>query len=127
MGWQLLYDLSKLAVTDISEVFQSTTVYLFCSDIGLEFGIRKCGVLVMKRGKAITTDGIELPDGQMMKDIEENGYKYLGILEMDKFKDVEMKKAFTTEYYRRLGLVLDSKLNGRNKITAINTWAIADL
>ena len=38
-----------------------------------------------------------------------------------------MKEAFTTEYYRRLGLVLDLKLNGRNKITAINTWAVADL
>ena len=52
----------------------------------MEFGIRKCGVLVMKRGKVIATDGIELPGGQVMKDIEENGYKYLWILEMDKIK-----------------------------------------
>ena len=52
------------------------TVYLFSSDIGMEFGIGKCGVLVMQRGKAIATDGIELLDGQVMKDIEENGYKY---------------------------------------------------
>ena len=62
------------------------TVYLFSSDVGMEFGIRKCGVLVMKKGKAIATDGIELPDRQVVKDIEENGYKYLGILEMDKIK-----------------------------------------
>ena len=55
-------------------------------------------VLVMQRGKAIATDGIELLDGQVMKDIEENGYKYLGILEMDKIKEVEIKEAFTTEY-----------------------------
>ena len=55
------------------------TVYLFSSDIGMEFAISKCGVFVMQRGKATATDGIELPHGQVMKDIEENGYKYLGI------------------------------------------------
>ena len=105
----------------------ANTVYLFSNDIGMEFGIGKFGVLVMQRGKVVATDGTELPDGQVIKDIEENGYKCLGILEMDKIKEVEMKEAFTTEYYRRLGLVLDSKLNGRNKITAINTWAVAVL
>ena len=31
----------------------------------------------------------------------------------------------TKEYKRRLGLILKSKLNGRNKITAMNTWAVA--
>ena len=49
------------------------------------------------------------------------------ILEMDKIKEVEMKEALITEYYGRLGLVLDSKLNGRNNITAMNTWAVAVL
>ena len=29
------------------------------------------------------------------------------------------------EYYRRLRLVLKSKLNGRNKFQAINTWAVS--
>ena len=29
------------------------------------------------------------------------------------------------EYKRRLRLTLKSKLNGRDKITAINTWAVA--
>ena len=29
-------------------------------------------------------DGIRLPDGQDMKDIEETGYTYLGILKTDK-------------------------------------------
>ena len=37
----------------------------------------------------------------------------------------EMKKKITKEYYRRLKLVLKSKLNGRNIILAINTWAVA--
>ena len=29
----------------------------------------------------INSDGIKLPDGRVMNDIEENGYKYLRVLE----------------------------------------------
>ena len=103
------------------------TVYMLSKDIGMEFGLKKCGVLIMKRGKVVTMDGIRLPDGGVMKEIDEHGYKYLGIIEMDKIKEKEMKDAFTKEYKRRLKLVLKSKLNGRFKIMAINTWAVAVL
>ena len=34
-----------------------------------------------------------------------------------------MKNKFRNEYYRRAKLILNSKLNGRNKIMALNTWA----
>merc|ERR1712080_4637 len=37
------------------------TVRIFSTDIGMEFGISKCAVLVMKRGKMSNCDGIELP------------------------------------------------------------------
>ena len=60
------------------------TVYIFSEDIGMQFGIKKCGVLIMERGKVIRIDGIRLPDGQDMKDIDEFDYTYLGILETDK-------------------------------------------
>ena len=77
----------------------------------------------MERRKGIKTDGIRLPDGQHMKDIDETAYTYLGILETDKIKKKEMKEKFSKEYLRRLRLMLSSKLSGRNKIMAINTWA----
>ena len=76
----------------------------------------------MERGKVIRTYGIRLPDGQHMKDSDETGYTYLGILETDKIKEKEMKEKFSKEYLRRLRLILRSKLNGRNKIMAVNTW-----
>ena len=76
----------------------------------------------MERGKINRTDGIRLLDGQHMKDIDETGYTYLGILETDKIKEKEMKEKFSREYLRRLRLILRSKLNGRNKIMAVNTW-----
>ena len=58
------------------------TVHIFNEDIDMEFGIKKCGVLIMGRGK-IRTDDIRLPDRQDLKDADETCYTYLGILETD--------------------------------------------
>ena len=59
------------------------TVYKFSEDIGMEFGIEKCGVLVLKRRKVdkVKSRGLNLPNGKLMKTIDEERYKYLGILE----------------------------------------------
>ena len=38
-----------------------------------------------------------------------------------------MKDKFRNEYFRRAKLILKSKLNGRNKIMALNTWAVSIL
>ena len=59
------------------------TVKIFSEDIKMEFGLPKCGVLIMKRGKVVKSNGISMSDENMMKNIEEGGYKYLGILETD--------------------------------------------
>ena len=92
------------------------TAHIFSEEIGMQFGIKKCGVLIMERGKVIRTDGIRLPDGQHIKDIDEIGYLYLTILETDKIKEKEMKEKFSREYMQRLRLILRSKLNGKNKL-----------
>ena len=38
------------------------TVRIFSTDIGLEFGIEKCAMLTLKRGKVGASNGIKLPD-----------------------------------------------------------------
>ena len=101
------------------------TVHILSTDMGMEFGIRKCGLLILKKGKIVRHQGIELPNGETMKEVEQEGYTYLGIVELDKIKESEMKEKTIKEYKRRLRLILKSKLNGKNKITAINTWAVA--
>ena len=103
------------------------TVHTFSIDIGMEFGIKKRVVLVLKRGNIAKMEGVVLPDGQVMKAIEDRGCRYLGILETDHLKEKEMKDLFLKEYKRRLKLVLKSKLSGKNKIMAANTWAVAIL
>ena len=64
-------------------------------------------------------------DGELMKQIGQEGYTYLGIIELGKIKETEMKEKIIKEYERRQRLILKSKLNGRNKATAINTLAVA--
>ena len=101
------------------------TVFAFSEDIGMEFGLEKCGVVILKKGKLVKFHGIHLPNQEIMKEVDENGYTYLGILELDEIKEHEMKNKVTAEYKRRLRLILKSKLNGTNKIQATNTWAVA--
>ena len=96
------------------------TVYVFSTDIGMEFGIKKCGILTMKRGKIVKREGIKLPDGEVMKQVGQEGFIYLSIIELDKVKETEMKEKITNEYKRRLRLILKSKLNERSKVMAIN-------
>ena len=51
-------------------------------------------------------------------------YKYLGILEADTIKQVEMKDKIRKEYLRGNRKQLDIKLSSRNPIKGINTWAV---
>ena len=60
------------------------TVRIFSNDIKMEFGIEKCAILVLKRGKVVKSEGIKLPDNRKMRSLNENEeYKYLGILQAD--------------------------------------------
>ena len=74
------------------------TVQIFSDDIGIEFGIDKCAMLVLKRGKITKFDGVSLPDGKVMKGlIEGPGYKYLGIVQADQIRYTQMKEKVKTE------------------------------
>ena len=97
-----------------------STVQFFSRDIGMEFGLKKCGVTVLKRGKLRKKEGIQLVNGETIKEVGREGYKYLGIMELDRVKEQEIKKMFRNKYMHRLKLVMQSKLNGGNKIKRKN-------
>ena len=102
-----------------------STVQILSNDIGIEFEIKKCGVLVLKRGAVVSSEGVEMPDGERIKEVEKNGYRYLRILQYNKIKKSKMKENFGREYLRKTKLIMKSRLNGRSKIIAINTWAVS--
>ena len=63
------------------------TVGIVSGDIRMEFGIEKCALVNIQRGKVTRTEGIQLPDGNNIKDIYETGYKYLGVIEGEEIGD----------------------------------------
>ena len=60
---------------------------------------------------------MELPNQDKIRTLGENEtYKYLGILEADTIKQVDMKDKIQKEYLRRTGKLLETKLNSINLI-----------
>ena len=100
-------------------------VRIYSQDIRMEFGIEKCAMLVKKSGKRHMTDGMKLPNHDKVRTLRENEtYKYLGILEADTIKQMQMKDKSRKEYLRRTRKLLGTKLSSRNLIKGINTWAV---
>ena len=65
----------------------------------MDFGIGKCAMLVMEKGKFVKSDVKELPEGKVMKLSQEGeSYKYLGVLEADKSLEEKMKWNIWKEY-----------------------------
>ena len=68
-------------------------VRIYSQDTGIEFSIEKCAIQIMKNGKRHMMEGIELPNKDIIRMLEENeSCKYLGILEVDPIKQVEIKE-----------------------------------
>ena len=64
-------------------------VRIYSQDIGMEFGMEKCAMLVIKSGKQHITDRMELRNYDKIRTLEENKtYQYLGIVEADTIKQV---------------------------------------
>ena len=49
------------------------TVHFFSKDIRIEFGINRCRVLVLEGGKVVKIKALVLPNGRMMRKIDEPG------------------------------------------------------
>ena len=99
-------------------------VRIYSQHIGMEFSIEKCAMLVRKSGKRHMTDGMELPNHDKIRTLgESETYKYLGILEADTIKQVEMKDKIRKEYLRTRKLH-ETELYSRNLIKEIDTWAV---
>ena len=92
----------------------------------MEFGIEKCAVLLTEKGKIVKSVGIELPNGKFIKSLQEGeSYKYLGILEADRFLEEKMKLNVLKEFITRLRKVLKSKLSGGNLVRGVNAWVVS--
>ena len=97
------------------------TIRIFSKDIGLEFGIEKCAILVIEKEKIAKSVGIELPDGKVIKSLQEaQSCKHLRILESERFLGEGMKLKVSKEYFRKLKVKIEWwELSSRSQ-----TWAV---
>ena len=102
------------------------TVRVFSNDIVMEFAATKCALLIIKKGKMVNSDKIALPNETTIKGLKQgNSYNYLKVIRAYRMKHHEMKENAKIEYYKQVRKILETKLNGGNIITEINTWAIS--
>jgi hypothetical protein len=96
----------------------------FSKDIAMEFGVDKCAILSLKKGKFSEDSGYALNEGYIKA--MENGetYKYLGFKQAHKNNHTEIKTELKRALTKQIITIMKTELNGKNKIKAINTWAI---
>lgn len=70
-------------------------VRAYSEDIKMSIGLDKCAVFEMSRGRKVDSSGIDLPDDQHIGEVEEEGYRYLGILQLDQTLNTKMKGKIT--------------------------------
>ena len=121
----LLYidDLKIYSKNDIQMERCKALIQEFSNDITMEFGIEKCAVIHMKRGKVVNSPivtGIPLLTG------EEN-YKYLGILQADQILHEEIKDKTKKEYFGRVRLILRKGISYKNMTSSIRTSVMPTL
>ncbi|CAD7079165.1 unnamed protein product [Hermetia illucens] len=96
----------------------------FSRDIGMQLGLEKCRIKTIVRGKHTDNEGYSQNNIRIEGMDSDDVYKYLGILQATTPAVAIMKSKLLGEFERRLDLVLKTELYGKNKIMAINTFAI---
>ena len=83
----------KLYGKNDKETDSSIKMVWQCSeDIKMESGILKCAVVSLQRGRKTRWEGIHLSNGDEIDEAGAEGYKYLGVLEIDKITCDEKKR-----------------------------------
>ncbi|KAL1446181.1 hypothetical protein WDU94_006595 [Cyamophila willieti] len=103
-----------------------SVVHSFSEDIRMSFGLDKCKILNMSKGK-MCVDENEMVSPQIDQMEENELYKYLGINQHVKIDHTKLKNEFIEIYAKKLERVLKTKLNSINLFKAINGWAVASL
>ena len=102
------------------------TVRTFSDDIQMKFGLDKCAVAHFVNGRLSGhNSGVTVGKTDTINCLEPGQvYKYLGVDESNGIQHSMMRERLRREYLRRVKVVLRTELYGRNKILAINGFAL---
>ncbi|XP_060804959.1 uncharacterized protein LOC132902746 [Amyelois transitella] len=122
----LLYmDDIKLIANSKDQLFRLADItQQFSQDIQMQFGVDKCKVLSIERGK-VQNNSYILQSGEPIEPMEEQStYKYLGFQQSRRINQKETKEELSKKFKHRLNIILKTHLNSKNTVKAINTFAI---
>ena len=115
-----LFGKNDAELTQLLKIVQS-----FSNCINMNFNVKKCAKLTIKRGKYCKSENIKLDSTTTIQELEQHQtYKYLGICENAGISHSKMKETIKKEYCRRVRMILKTQLNSGNKIMAINSLAV---
>ena len=78
LNWKVVYSNNNNNNNNNKLENLTWTIRIYSRNIGMEFGIEKCAMPRMKKGKRETTEGIELSNHESTKTrTEKENYKYL--------------------------------------------------
>ena len=102
------------------------TVRTFSDDIQMKFGLDKFAVAHLVNGRLSGhNSGVPVGKTATINCLEPGQvYKYLGVDESNGIQHSMMRERLRREYFRRVRVVLQTELYGRNKILAINGFAL---
>lgn len=115
----------KLYAADKQSLFHlADTTQQFSNDICMQFGVDKCKILSVVKGK-VQNNSYTLGSGKSIEPMDEySTYKYLGFKQSRQIQQKMTKQELLKKFRYRLNLILKTNLNSRNTIKAINTFAI---
>ncbi|KAL1448163.1 hypothetical protein WDU94_000554 [Cyamophila willieti] len=97
----------------------------FSRDIHMEFGIEKCKIQTVERGKWSQSDAYTTIDQEVITGMSsEETYKYLGYQQHTQLNTKKIKEILEHSFHQRLKLILKSQVNSKNMVKAINTYAV---
>ena len=102
------------------------TIRPFSDDIQMKFGLEKCAVAHFVNGRLSGhNSGVTVGKTDTINCLEPGQvYKYLGVDESNGIQHSMMRERLRREYFCRVKVVLRTDLYGRNKILAINGFAL---
>ena len=94
-------------------------------NIGMQFRLDNCAKVTYTKGKIVKNENITLDLSTTINELQqEETYKHLGIQEAEGVTNAAIKEKARKEFSRRIRAILQTELNARNKIMAINSLAI---
>lgn len=98
----------------------------FSDAVCMEFGLDKCAVVHARRGQIQNErNNLHLTGDIVIQNLgNEDTYKYLGLMQLLNISDTATRKLVEKKVLSRVNKICKSLVSSRNKITAINSWAV---